>query len=90
MSREIDSYPNSMKHEISDILGGVSRNRVVDSWRHKTSYWKDPEMLPNEAFANITSACIANPDGLQKLKEYLPKTMEVYDRMVSELLKRKG
>ena len=74
--------------DISDILEGATRGRIVCGIGHGTSYWKDRCSngidwgLGAEAFAEITSAFMANSESLETIKKYLPKSFALYEEMI--------
>lgn len=47
-------------HSVSDIIGGLTKNRCVGGFGHDTDYWKDSTKLPKEAFAHFFEATARN------------------------------
>lgn len=70
--------------DVSDMFGGCTKNTVVDHLKHDTSYWRniDPGV---EAFAEMFSATINNPDSLKEIKHYFPKTYEVFLEILEDI-----
>ena len=87
IEREINALTDLEKQDLSDILEGATSARVQCGWGHGKKYWTYANMLEKEAFAEITSAYISNPDSLETLRKYLPETMKVYDEMMDYAMK---
>ena len=70
--------------DVSDMFGGCTKNTVVDHLKHDTSYWRniDPGV---EAFAEMFSATINNPDSLKEIKHYFPKTYEMFLEILEDI-----
>ena len=47
-------------HSVSDIIGGLTKNRCVGGFGHDTDYWNDSTKLPKEAFAHFFEATARN------------------------------
>lgn len=87
IEREIRTLDDLHKQDLSDILEGATSARVQAGWGHGKKYWTYSGHLETEAFAEITSAYISNPDSLETLRKYLPETMKVYDEMMDYAMK---
>lgn len=87
IGREVSELPDAEKHALSDILGGATGNRAIDSWGHwKKSYWdKYGNALAQEAFAEMFAGNISSPRAMEKLREYLPESCKMFDEMVKEI-----
>ena len=70
--------------DVSDMFGGCTKNTVVDHLKHDTSYWRniDPGV---EAFAEMFSATINNPDSLKEIKHYFPKNYEMFLEILEDI-----
>jgi SPP1 gp7 family putative phage head morphogenesis protein len=77
--------------DLSDIVEGATNARIQCGYGHGKSYWAKlmgvDEKLATEAFAEMTSATIANGESLKVLKEYLPKSYAMYEEMIKEIAK---
>lgn len=78
--------------DISDILEGATRGKIVCGIGHGAgSYWTKRSWkgvdwgLGTEAFAEMTSATMANPESLATIKKYLPKSYALYQEMIEFL-----
>ena len=70
--------------DVSDMFGGCTKNTVVDHLKHDTSYWRN--INPGvEAFAEMFSATINNPDSLKEIKHYFPKTYEMFLEILEDI-----
>lgn len=85
ISDEIRALSDEERANLSDILGGATKNGIDGGWKHDKSYWKDPDNLPIEAFAEFFSASMASPKSLAVLKKYLPQSSAVFEDMMKEL-----
>lgn len=88
VSREIDALTDAQKADLSDIFGGATGNKVNGGWGHRAAYWDSQNMaLAKEAFAEFYSAHISNPDSLAVLKQYLPKSAQVFEDIIDAIEK---
>lgn len=86
VSREIDAMTDAQKADLSDIFGGATGNKVNGGWGHRAAYWDGQNMaLAKEAFAEFYSAHISNPDSLAVLKQYLPKSAQVFEDIIDAI-----
>ena len=72
--------------EISDMLQGATKGKINIGMGHSKSYWNDKENLPLEAFAEMTAATITSPESLKLIKQYLPKSYEIYLEILENIL----
>lgn len=92
ISKEIRSLTDAQKADLSDILEGATKAKIQGGWGHGKSYWKNKEDwgrdgVATEAFAEMYSAFVANPDSLETMKKYLPESVKVFEEMLTELTK---
>ena len=79
--------------DLSDILEGATNGRISAGCGHGKKYWKDrtyngvADGLATEAFAEMTDSELANHDSLDVLKQWLPKSYQIYCDMLKEALK---
>ena len=75
--------------DLSDMLEGASNGKIKCGYGHGNSYWKKlmgvDEKLGTEAFAEMTSATITNPESLETIKKYLPKSYAIYEDMIADI-----
>lgn len=75
--------------DLSDMLEGATDGRIRCGYGHGVSYWKKifgvDEKLGTEAFAEMTSATVTNKESLNVIKQYLPKSYQVYQDMIKDL-----
>ena len=93
LQKEIKAYNNPYAiADLSDILEGATGAKVQCGWGHGASYWKDRTIggiadgLATEAFAEITDSTFTNPESLELIKKYLPKSYKVYEEMLEVLV----
>jgi hypothetical protein len=86
LARKIRSL-ETLGASISDMAEGATSGKVRAGFGHGKSYWKDKSALGTEAFAEIYSASVTNKKELEVIREFLPKTISVYERMIKELTK---
>lgn len=75
------------KADLSDIVEGATNGKIKAGFGHGTSYWKDARKLSTEAFAEMFDSTVANPEQLEPIKKYLPKSYEIFQEMIENILK---
>ena len=79
--------------DLSDILEGATGEKIQCGFGHGAKYWKDrtynglPDGLATEAFAEMIDSTFANPESLEMIQKYLPKSYSVFQEMIESLLK---
>lgn len=79
--------------DLSDILEGATGAKIQCGFGHGTKYWKDrtydglADGLATEAFAEMIDSTFTSPESLEMIKKYLPKSYEVFQEMLENLLK---
>ena len=92
LQKEINGYSSYARADLSDILEGATGAKVQCGYGHGASYWKDRTIggisdgLATEAFAEMTDSTFTNPESLELIKKYLPKSYKVYEEMLGVLL----
>jgi hypothetical protein len=93
LQKEIRGYNNPYAiADLSDILEGATGAKVQCGYGHGAKYWKDRTIggiadgLATEAFAEMTDSTFTNPESLEMIKKYLPKSYSVYEEMLGELV----
>ena len=88
LTNDLRRIPLMARTEISDIFEGATAGKVQAGAGHGKSYWKHGEWtLSTEAFAEMTSATVTNDESLKVLKQYLPKSYDVFIRMLKDIVK---
>lgn len=85
--RKLSSTLNTIKTKdssfVSDIFSGATYNNVSGRSGHSSTYWRaNPVRLSAEAFTQMFSANIVNPNGAKLIKQYFPKSYEIYKEMI--------
>lgn len=73
--------------EFSDIIGGMTDNKIVGVYKHDKKYWKKNNKLQRETFAQMFT--MAGKDDIKQLElfqKYLPNTFREFDNLVRRLL----
>ena len=93
LQREIKAYNNPYAiADLSDILEGATGAKVQCGYGHGAKYWKDRTIggiadgLATEAFAEMTDSTFANPESLDLIKKYLPRSYKIYEEMLEVLV----
>lgn len=92
LESEIRAYSSYARADLSDILEGATNARVRCGYGHGASYWRDRTIggindgLATEAFAEMTDSLMTNPESLELIKKYLPKSYGIYNEMLEVLL----
>lgn len=78
------SLKDNKLHSVSDLCGGLSDNKCVGLYRHKTEYWKNTtNALEKEAFAHFYEATIRNDaDKLNAIKQMFPSAYKLFEDML--------
>ncbi|NBI18537.1 hypothetical protein D1841_13345 [Neglecta sp. X4] len=86
---EVKSLTPLQYGDLSDILEGATRGKIACGIGHGAgSYWTNRTSngvewgLATEAFAEMTSATMTNPESLATIKKYLPKSYAMYEDML--------
>lgn len=78
---------NSNYRELSDIISGMTKNKIKGRYFHKNSYWNKPKKLEKEIFAQMfTAAGTDDFKQLQMFQKYLPNTFKAFDNLIGGLL----
>lgn len=93
VQREIKAAGSKLAiSDLSDILEGATGAKIQCGFGHGAKYWKDrtydglSDGLATEAFAEMMDSTFANPESLEMIKKYLPKSYEVFQEMLANLL----
>ena len=92
LEKEINGYSSYARADLSDILEGATSARVQCGFGHGKKYWSDRTIggiadgLATEAFAEMTDSTFTNPESLELIKKYLPKSYKLYEEMLEVLL----
>ena len=78
---------------LSDMLEGATLAKIQCGVGHGgATYWKDrtydgiPDGLATEAFAEMMSATMTNPESLALIQKYLPKSYAIFQEMLESML----
>lgn len=90
MVDSILAMPESESATIQDLAGGVCKSPGVFKVGHfGRGYWrvkdtnKDP--LASEAFANMLSAAVANPDEYKRIKSFMPESVKIFEEIIKSI-----
>lgn len=87
IGKEFSNYSGYQKSIISDLFSGITKNELnFGSW-HKADYWENENTLPAEAFAHFTGALITNNEGVELIKRFFPKSLEIYNEIINNVVK---
>lgn len=78
---------NSNYRELSDLVGGMTDNKIVGRYKHEKKYWKKVGKLEKEVFAQMFT--IAGNNDIKQLEifqKYLPNTFKEFDNLIRRLL----
>ena len=82
VSREIQG---NTFNSISDLFGGMSRNRCLGNWYHKAPYWKNPGALEKEAFAHMYEAQFS-ADKYTLMQKYFPSALAEFEKLLNGVI----
>ena len=92
LENEIRAYSSYARADLSDIIEGATSARTQCGYGHGASYWRERTIggisdgLATEAFAEMTDSLMTNPESLELIKKYLPKSYKIYEEMLGVLL----
>lgn len=78
--------------DLSDILEGATNAKIQCGFGHGATYWRDrtydrlSDGLATESFAEMIDSTFTNPESLEMIKKYLPKSYEVFQQMLKDLI----
>ena len=73
--------------DISDMFDGITNGKVWGYTQHSYStknYWKT-HGVGSEAFAEMFDATINNSKSLKRIKDYFPKSYEIFEEIIQEM-----
>lgn len=78
---------NNNYRELSDLVGGMTDNKIVGRYKHKKKYWKKVGKLEKEVFAQMfTMAGNNDIKQLEIFQKYLPNIFEEFDNLIRRML----
>lgn len=84
-----ENYPKGYGG-VSDIISGITNDRVNMGWRHDKKYWrdmKDLDGLGREAFAHMFAAHTMQGDANKFINEVFPKSYKIFKDFIKEASK---
>lgn len=87
ISEELREMPVIEQMEISDIFDGITNGKAYGYGQHSYStknYWRT-HSVGTEAFAEMFDSTINNPESLKRIKEYFPKSYEIFEEIIEEM-----
>jgi RHS repeat-associated protein len=86
LKNELSEIPMLEGAYLFDIVGGATKNKIDMGYTHyEEGFWENSQNLPKEAFANMFSAAITNPEALDAMSRYLPKSYEIFKNILREM-----
>lgn len=80
-SKEYKNYA-----ELSDIISGLTKNKIKGKFYHSNKYWEKKNALEKETFANLFSVAGSNDlQYLNVIKDMLPNTLNAFDRLIRRI-----
>lgn len=92
LEKEIKALAPLAKADLSDILEGATGGKISIGFGHGKTYWAQrtfggvSEGLATEAFAEMIDSTMTCPESLATIQKYLPKSYELFKKMIEELL----
>ena len=70
-------------HSVSDIIGGITKNKCVGNWQHGNKYWNNDTKLGAEAFAHFFEATARNDaEKLEIIINAFPQSYDMFLKML--------
>lgn len=73
--------------DVSDMVEAATNGRIAPGVGHGKKYWSYTGMQSTEAFAEMTSATINNPESLTQIKRLFPNAYKKYLSIVDDIIK---
>lgn len=73
--------------DVSDMVEAATKGRISPGSGHGKAYWSYEGMQSTEAFAEMTSATINNPESLAQIKKRFPNAYKKYLDIVDDIIK---
>lgn len=81
-----DLYADAdIKNAVSDIIGGLTNNRVLGKYMHAKEYWTSPKALEQEAVAHMFEAMMMKGDRLETFQTYFPSSYRYFKKLFDAL-----
>lgn len=72
--------------ELSDIIGGMTNNKIKGRAYHESKYWERENALEKETFANLFSIAGSNNiEYLNIINRYLPNTLNSFEGLIRRI-----
>lgn len=84
--------------DVNDIFEGASKGKIPTVYGHGKKYWNkhtrtiayqkftvDAHKVSSEAFAEMFSATVTNPESLAEIKKWFPESYAVFEEMLSTI-----
>ena len=87
ISKDLQSMSILEQQDISDMFDGITNGKIWGYTQHSYStknYWKK-HRVGSEAFAEMFDATINNPESLKRIKEYFPKSYEIFEEIIIDM-----
>lgn len=88
IANELKSTSLIAAADCMDMFEGATKGAISTYCGHGTSYWKSHN-VGCEAFAEMFDATINNPQSLETIKKYFPKSYEIFIECLEEIAKLK-
>ena len=91
IEKEIRALSPLQKADLSDIIEGATGAKIQAGFGHGKKYWADrtyagiADGLATEAFAEMIDSEMSNPDSLETIKKWLPKSYGVFCDMLKAI-----
>ena len=87
VEREIKKIPQEHRRGLSDMFSGCTLNKVDGGYGHSTTYWKNnPEYVSVEFFAETYSSSIVNPEAIEVIKQYFPRSYAKFESILEGMV----
>ncbi|WP_300560294.1 minor capsid protein [Companilactobacillus sp.] len=92
LKAEVNKLPPEQAHIVygsySDMLGSTGEFGAFPlGVGHKATYWRNKGSAATEFVAHMTESVAANPEALQVLEKYMPKTTKEYWKLIQDINK---
>ena len=80
-----EDLTDERKVGISDIISGLTKNRVHGTYGHSSDYWTEKTLI-SETIANMFEAYMNGDQSFELMKQYFPRSSDLFERYINSMI----
>ena len=80
-----EDLTDERKVGISDIISGLTKNRVHGTYGHSSDYWTEKTLI-SETIANMFEAYMNGDQSFKLMKQYFPRSSDLFERYINSMI----